>query len=116
MEYVGSSTVLAGKAVWFTLFLVVFLIQLRMNVYSYQRLKAKKKSYWDKTSNEWLSFYMVFILFIRLVQELDYEGAGFIGYKLSFVITKVFSGTLFCCLYTISWGWHKVSTRVTRNC
>ena len=135
-EYVGPSKVTMSKLVYFVLFFILFVLQSRMSYWSWQRLQAKKKSFWDKTANEWVTFYgkptlgvrfknsqhnpkssnsvhphssAMVMLVLRLVQELDFGNElGIMNFKVTFILTKTISGVMVCCLYSVSWGWYKV--------
>jgi hypothetical protein len=125
-EYVGATSTISS-IVYGVLFGVMFIVNVRYNVWAWQRQKMKKKNFFDRTAAEWLCLYYgafhpepeprrpqaltlsfhtlrshtVIAMFLRLVIELDFGNAkGIISFKLEFVIQKVLAGILMCTLYT----------------
>jgi len=49
------------------------------------------------------------LLFTRIVQEIDFGNElGIFPPAVTYLMTKLVSGTLFCILFTLVWGWHKI--------
>jgi hypothetical protein len=98
-----------GSQIFFIVaFFILLVIQIRGFVWSQQRLAIKKKSFFERTSNEWINLYLLSICVFRIIQEIGFMSTGALGPAISYIITKYISGTLICCLFTISWGWYKV--------
>eukprot|EP00520_Triparma_pacifica_P018428 CAMPEP_0118653124 /NCGR_PEP_ID=MMETSP0785-20121206/11671_1 /TAXON_ID=91992 /ORGANISM="Bolidomonas pacifica, Strain CCMP 1866" /LENGTH=334 /DNA_ID=CAMNT_0006545661 /DNA_START=247 /DNA_END=1251 /DNA_ORIENTATION=+ len=107
-ERIGSGTLTGSKIFFCLAFGVLLVISIRGFVWSQRRLAIKKKSFFERSANEWINLYMLAIAIVRIIQELGHMSTGPLGYKTSYVLTKFISGTLICCLYTIAWGWYKV--------
>ena len=104
-EHVGESVFNVSKIVYICLFFPFLIIHIRMQYWSHLRQKIKKKAWMDKTSNEWLSFYLGLIVFFRILQELDYGCInGIWSPQWMYAMTTFMSGILICCLYSIAWG------------
>lgn len=90
------------------MFAALLIVQIRGFMWSQARLALKKKTFFERTSNEWINLYVLAICAVRVVQEIGFMSPGIIDPKASFIMTKFISGTLVCCLFTIAWGWYKV--------
>ena len=108
-EYVGESKAAISNIAFLCIFSVLFLISARMQWWSILRHRQSKKSWWDKTSNEWAITYWNIVYFLRTIQELDYGNEkGIFSPGTSYILTKIISGFIVCTLYSITWGWYNV--------
>jgi len=107
-DRVGASAVTASQIFYLFVFGILLVMHIRFFVWSQARLKIKKKTFFERTANEWMNLYVLMATAIRIIQELDFGNVLFMPLGITIFITESVVGIVVCTLFTIVWGWYKV--------
>ena len=109
-EYIGPTVVLISQLFFGLIFLYALVRLIFIQKIILDKQKKKGVGFFNRSANEWNNTYNVVVAFIRLIIEIDWgNNLGFINFQTQIICNKLIAGCLFCNVYTVFWGWYKVT-------